>query len=88
MAARQPSDRGWREGQIALAEALLCLECELIYAGILHCPRCGGEVAWPPAGWLSHPAAAEPADVSVPSHRGDLWVSGVTWPSIQFGPTS
>jgi hypothetical protein len=62
---RQP-DGCWSEGQIALEEALFCLDCELIFAGTARCPRCGDEVVWPLAQWLSRPPAAEPATVGVP----------------------
>lgn len=40
------------EGQIALEQALFCLECELIFAGTAYCPRCGDEAVWPLNQWL------------------------------------
>jgi hypothetical protein len=40
------------EGQIALERALFCLECELIFAGTAHCPRCADKAVWPLAEWL------------------------------------
>ena len=44
--------RAYGEGQIALKRALFCLECELIFAGTAHCPRCGDEAVWPLNQWL------------------------------------
>lgn len=41
------------QGSIALEHALFCLECEVIFSGLVRCPRCSGEVVWPLAGWLS-----------------------------------
>ena len=46
--------RIYSEGQIALERALFCLECELIFAGTTHCPRCTDEAVWPLAEWLHH----------------------------------
>jgi hypothetical protein len=65
MRRRRHSDGCWSEGQIALEEARLYIECELMFAGIFHCPRCGGEVVWPLAQWLSRipPALLATADV-------------------------
>ena len=40
------------QGQILLERALFCVECEVIFTGISHCPRCGGEAVWPLAEWL------------------------------------
>jgi hypothetical protein len=40
------------EGQIALERALFCLDCELIFAGSAHCPRCADEAVWPLTQWL------------------------------------
>jgi hypothetical protein len=53
-------DGCWSTGQIALEEARFCIECELIFAGTFHCPRCGGEVVWPLAQWLSRTPPALP----------------------------
>jgi hypothetical protein len=36
--------RLWREGQIALQQALFGVACERISAGTAHCPRCGDEM--------------------------------------------
>jgi hypothetical protein len=52
MATSSPSYRDHSEGQIALEHALFCLECELIFAGIAHCPRCSASVIWPLIQWL------------------------------------
>ena len=46
------------QGQILLERALFCVDCEVIYAGSVHCPRCGGGVVWPLAEWLG---SARPA---------------------------
>jgi hypothetical protein len=46
------SYRVYSEGQIALEQALFCLECELIFAGIVSCPRCAGKAVWPLSGWV------------------------------------
>jgi hypothetical protein len=50
--------RVYSEGQIALERALFCVECELIFAGTTHCPRCYGAAVWPLAQWLPpvHPS--------------------------------
>ena len=40
-------------GVIALEHAWFCLECEVIFSGLVCCPRCCSEVVWPLAGWLS-----------------------------------
>jgi hypothetical protein len=40
------------EGQIALEQALFCLECELIFAGPTYCPRCADQAVWPLNQWL------------------------------------
>jgi hypothetical protein len=40
------------DGQIALEWALFCLECELIFAGTVLCPRCTSEAVWPLAEWV------------------------------------
>jgi hypothetical protein len=53
MRRRRHSDGCWSEGQIALEEARFSIECELMFAGMFHCPRCGGEMVWPLAEWLS-----------------------------------
>jgi hypothetical protein len=52
--------RVYGEGQIALELALFCLDCELIFAGTEHCPRCADEAVWPLNQWLPsmRPAAA------------------------------
>ena len=60
-----PAEGCWSAGQITLEEARFCVECEIIFAGTFHCPRCGGEVVLPLAVWLSRPAAAEPATAAV-----------------------
>lgn len=39
-------------GQIALESALFCLECELIFAAEVSCPRCTSEAVWPLAEWV------------------------------------
>lgn len=44
--------RAYGEGQIALEQALFCLECELIFAGTAHCPRCADAAVWPLNQWL------------------------------------
>ena len=44
--------RAFAEGQIALERALFCVECELIFAGTAHCPRCADGAVWPLNQWL------------------------------------
>jgi hypothetical protein len=46
------SGHGHVQGQILLERALFCVECEVIYTGTIHCPRCGGGAVWPLAEWL------------------------------------
>jgi hypothetical protein len=55
------------EGQIALERALFCLECELIFAGPAHCPRCGDEAVWPLKQWL--PSIRPLASILPPPER-------------------
>jgi hypothetical protein len=52
--------RLYGEGQIALEQALFCLECELIFAGTVHCPRCADQAVWPLNQWVpsSRPSAS------------------------------
>lgn len=40
------------QGQILLEHALFCVGCEVIFAGAVSCPRCGGGTVWPLAEWL------------------------------------
>ncbi len=54
-------DGCWSMGQIRLDETLFCLDCELIFAGTARCLRCGDEMVWSLAQWLSRPPATEPA---------------------------
>jgi hypothetical protein len=57
--------RAYGDGQIALERALFCLECELIFAGTAHFPRCADAAVWPLNQWL--PSARPSAPVS-PNH--------------------
>jgi hypothetical protein len=61
--------RVYGEGQIALELALFCLDCELIFAGTEHCPRCGDEAVWPLNQWLHSARSATPM---YPPHRAGL----------------
>jgi hypothetical protein len=61
--------RAFGDGQIALERALFCLECELIFAGTAHCPRCGDEAVWPLNQWL--PSARESTPI-LPNRRVGL----------------
>jgi hypothetical protein len=61
--------RAYGEGQIALERALFCLECELIFAGTAHCPRCGDEAVWPLNQWLP---SARPSAPTFPNHGAGL----------------
>jgi hypothetical protein len=56
--------RAWSEGQIALERALFCLECELIFAGTAHCPRCADKTAWPLSQWLPSARVSAPLSPS------------------------
>lgn len=40
------------QGQILLDRALFCIGCEVIFTGMVQCPRCGGGTVWPLAEWL------------------------------------
>jgi hypothetical protein len=55
------SDHRLSEGQIALAQVPFCVECELIFAGGAHCPRCVDEAVWPLTQWLPYPSPSRPA---------------------------
>jgi hypothetical protein len=52
MASTTLSYRICSEGQIALDCALFCLECDLIFAGTVSCPRCASEAVWPLSEWV------------------------------------
>ena len=52
MASTTLSYRVCSEGQIALDCALFCLECDLIFAGTVSCPRCASAAVWPLAEWV------------------------------------
>jgi hypothetical protein len=41
-----------------LRTALLCVDCEWIYADATSCPRCGSHVAFPVARAMDHDQAA------------------------------
>lgn len=47
-------NRPFNERQISLESALFCVDCELIFAGVVSCPWCAGEAVWPLAEWV-HP---------------------------------
>jgi hypothetical protein len=47
------SDESPYQGPIALARALFCLDCEVIFTDLAYCPSCRGRVVWPLAKWLS-----------------------------------
>jgi hypothetical protein len=57
------------EGQVALEQALFCLECELIFAGTARCPRCADEAVWPLTQWLP---SARPSAPMFPPRRAGL----------------
>jgi hypothetical protein len=61
MPTSSESYRVYSEGQIALERALFCLECELIFAGIPHCPRCSASAVWPLMHWLPLSRPSSPA---------------------------
>jgi hypothetical protein len=64
--------RAFAEGQIALERALFCLECEIIFAGTAHCPRCADEGVWPLNQWLPSARATSilpNRDVGLPDHE-------------------
>lgn len=44
---------GHCQGQIPLEQALFCVGCEIVFAGIRRCPRCtSGETVWPLSEWF------------------------------------
>jgi hypothetical protein len=55
------------QGQILLERALFCVGCEVIFAGMAHCPRCSGGTVWPLAEWLGSTRSA-PAMLSLRSN--------------------
>jgi len=61
MSSSTRSYRAFAEGQIALERALFCLECEIIFAGTAHCPRCADEAVWPLDQWLPSARASASA---------------------------
>jgi hypothetical protein len=58
-------------GQITLESALFCLECELIFAAEVSCPRCTSEAVWPLAEWV-HPIRSGMAVSKRESDLGDV----------------
>jgi hypothetical protein len=36
-----------------LADALFCLDCEVMFTSLESCPSCAGSAIWPVAAWLS-----------------------------------
>jgi hypothetical protein len=38
-----------------LADALFCLDCEVMFTSLESCPSCAGSTIWPVAAWLSPP---------------------------------
>ena len=61
------------QGQILLDRALFCVGCEVIFTGMIHCPRCGGGTIWPLAEWLrsarlSSTSVAQPEPTSAITH--------------------
>jgi hypothetical protein len=65
--ARQPHV----QAQIQLERALLCVGCEVIFSGAVHCPRCGGGTVWPLAEWLGS-ARSAPATLASLSNTDTL----------------
>ena len=61
--ARQPHV----QGQIQLERALFCIGCEVIFTGMVQCPRCGGGIIWPLAEWLGSSRSA-PGTASLPAN--------------------
>jgi hypothetical protein len=53
--------------QILLERALFCVGCEVIFTGMMHCPRCSGGIVWPLAEWLGS-ARSAPAMVPLSSN--------------------
>jgi hypothetical protein len=56
------------QGQILLERALFCVGCEVIFAGAISCPRCGGGTVWPLAEWLRS-ARLSPAATARPGRE-------------------
>lgn len=52
-----------------LKTALLCVDCEWIYAGATSCPRCGSHVAFPVARAMDHDQAAVGRYLTPPRRR-------------------
>jgi hypothetical protein len=40
-------------GPMRLADTWLCLDCEVMFTSLEHCPSCAGSAIWPVAAWLS-----------------------------------
>jgi len=52
-----------------LRNALLCVECEWLYADSTSCPRCGSRVAFPVARAMDHDQAAVGRYLPPPARR-------------------
>ena len=65
MLVPRSSDETLFQGPIALAHALFCLDCEVIFTDLPCCPSCSGGAVWPLAAWLS-PAELCPMVESMP----------------------
>jgi hypothetical protein len=80
MPTSSQSYRDHSEGQIALEQALFCLECELIFAGTAHCPRCSASVVWPLMQWLPPTRPSLPVIAYAGPRSSDLHLVGSTFP--------
>jgi hypothetical protein len=43
------------DGPMRLADALFCVDCEVMFTNLESCPSCAGSAIWPIAAWLSPP---------------------------------
>ncbi|HEX9800545.1 MAG TPA: hypothetical protein VGC00_10305 [Thermoanaerobaculia bacterium] len=51
-----------------LREAVLCIDCELLYSNANRCPACGSQVSYPLGRALNRPAPGGPLRGVVPVH--------------------
>jgi hypothetical protein len=45
------SDATVFDGPMRLADALFCVDCEVLFTSLESCPSCAGSAIWPVAAW-------------------------------------
>jgi hypothetical protein len=45
------SDATVFDGPMRLADALFCVDCEVLFTSLESCPSCAGSAIWPVSAW-------------------------------------